>query len=199
MDKMRIGHQGFLNGCYRTYLEQSRFASASSVYYWAQKVTDESFYPGMHGGLRLRKSRVPWVGERFDTLQNIVRAIFDEDPEVSFSELISVAHDLWPEATEWGVRRVLKAWNWTWKVPSTVQLHKYTGDNLRRYIEYFELRKGIPDERVIYCDESHFDSRSKHLFLVYLTSQKGKSTNVPVLLVKGSSLSMKWASTSATL
>jgi transposase len=165
--KMQLGHQGVLYGSYQVYLSQDLFASASSVYYWARKVSDETFHPADRGGRRPREGWPVWEGERFETLQRIVRAIFDEYPNISFAELVSLTSELWDEATEWGVRRVLKKWNWSWKVPATVQLNKFTGKNLRRYIKYMETRSTIPDFKVLYLDESHFDSRSKLAFNVY--------------------------------
>lgn len=53
-------------------------------------------------------------------------------------------------------KRLLKSWNWTWKVPTYVQLNKYTESNLTYYGYYMLFLKRVDISKLKFVDECHF-------------------------------------------
>jgi len=58
------------------------------------------------------------------------------------------------------VKRLLKFWNWSWKVPSFVQINKYTVENMNYYGYFLLFLKGVAPQRLKFIDESHFVSKN---------------------------------------
>ena len=138
--------------------------------YWARKALDPALHPGSHGGHRWEKLG----GVGFEGCKEFVYAALwrqiNAFPESQLNTLTLVANiaiqvfaedaGLQPVAvsTKW-VSRVFKSWRWSWKVPTVVQLHKFTPENIERYVNYVFFAAGIPLHRLKFADEIHFISK----------------------------------------
>jgi hypothetical protein len=144
--------------------------TANVTNYWLKKAADPTFHAGSHGGHRHDKfSEDGWAGAREIVLTVIWRQI-NAFPESQLPILTSVANEaialiagargLAPKVVSqrW-VARVFEDWRWSWKVPTVVQLHKFTNENIERYINYVVFVAGIPLRRLKFVDEIHFVSR----------------------------------------
>lgn len=138
--------------------------------YWLKKAVDPTLHPGSHGGRRHDKfSGDGWEGARDFVCAAIWHQI-NEFPDSQLLTLTTVANQaaaliaeergLEPRTVSqrW-VSRLFKDWNWSWKVPTVVQLHKFTPDNISRYVNYVVYVAGISLERLKFVDEIHFVSR----------------------------------------
>lgn len=138
--------------------------------YWMKKVTDPTLHAGSHGGHRHDKfSDHGWEGARELVLAAIWRQI-NEYPESQVPILTSVANEAIAAIADarglarkvvsqkW-VRRLFDDWRWSWKVPTVVQLHKFSDENIERYINYVVFVAGIAIHRLKFVDEVHFISR----------------------------------------
>jgi hypothetical protein len=136
--------------------------------YWKKKVMEPTFHPGQHGGFRYCKlQNLP--GARLFVCASLFQQITDV-PESNINTLVSVANRAAAEVaafhnqpvvelSEKYVRRIFQSWGWSWKVPTVVQLHKFTPDNMARYLDYVIFMRSIPLHRIVFTDESHFCSR----------------------------------------
>jgi hypothetical protein len=147
----------------------------NNVKYWKNKARDPTLHPGSHGGLRWEKL----AGDGYDGCKPFVCAALwhqiNTYPASQLNILTVVANEaISVFAADRGVvavvvsqrwvARVFQKWGWSWKVPTVVQLHKFTEDNLTRYVNYLVFAAGIPLHRCKFCDEIHFISRGD-LFL----------------------------------
>jgi len=49
---------------------------------------------------------------------------------------------------------------WSWRVPTVVQLNKYTAENLTQYMHHVDALQDIEWDNLVYLDEAHVVSRS---------------------------------------
>lgn len=57
------------------------------------------------------------------------------------------------------VYRIFRDWNWSFKVPTTVHLHKFRTDNVILYLHYVIAVTWIPPARLKFLDEASFVHR----------------------------------------
>jgi len=152
------------------------------VHYWRQKAADPTLHDGLHGGRRHDKfSDVGWEGARDFVCAAIWKQINDF-PDSQLPILTTVANQAAAVIAEdrglvakavsqkW-VARLFKDWRWSWKVPTVVQLHKFTPENISRYVNYLVYVAGIPLHRLKFTDEIHWISRgSPSPYLPFLSS-----------------------------
>jgi len=124
------------------------------VRYWKQKVEDETFHPGVHGGVRFTK---------FNPLEHQqIRAILwllcTADPTRNLESYVSKTQELGFGVHREFVRKIFLEWKWSWRRPSRKQLQKYTLQNRRRYAEYVEWIVQQDLRKVKFLDEVHFVS-----------------------------------------
>jgi hypothetical protein len=74
-------------------------------------------------------------------------------------------------------KRMTKSLNLTPKVPNTKNYRKFSKQNLERYLNYLLWINQIPNQKVLFIDESHFDNRGLHYRKAWST--KGKRIVIP--------------------
>jgi hypothetical protein len=138
--------------------------------YWAEKALNPALHPGSHGGHRWAKLERDGFEGCKDFVYACLWSQINEFPESQMDILTDVANrairvfaeDRGVEpvgvSSRW-VARVFESWRWSWKVPTVVQLHKFTPENIQRYINYVIFVAGIPLRRLKFADEIHFVSR----------------------------------------
>jgi len=127
----------------------------SHVDYWLQKRNDNTFHQLEWGKHKNRKrvfneTELPQV---FQAFLDLVK----ENPTVNVSHIRDMFSNTFNRPiSETTTKRVLKHWGWTWKVPTFVQINKYSQDNMIYYAAYVEFLKRVDHRRLKFVDESHF-------------------------------------------
>lgn len=154
----------------RPELREKDKITANVSHYWKKKALDPALHAGSHGGHRWEKlERDGFEGCKDFVYASLWRQINDF-PESQMATLTDVANEairvfaedrgVEPvEVSRRWVARVFKSWRWSWKVPTVVQLHKFTPENIQRYLNYIVFVAGIPLRRLKFADEIHFVSR----------------------------------------
>jgi hypothetical protein len=80
------------------------------------------------------------------------------------SKLLQIANELSfcfdRNVTRKVVWALLREMKWSWKVPTSFQIWKYTQENIEKYLMYIEWVQGVSDKsKLKYLDESHFVPR----------------------------------------
>lgn len=57
--------------------------------------------------------------------------------------------------------RILRSWRWTWKVPSRVQILKFTDENITTYAAFAASVQHLDWSKLKFLDESHVVSRGE--------------------------------------
>jgi hypothetical protein len=133
--------------------------SKSLGYYYIRKTRDATFHPGKHGGLRANTTYSP--AEKFVFELAVAGALLLE-PQLGYYDLLRKAQEL--AGTNLSRRQfsyVLKKWNFSWKYPGIDESLKFTPENMEHWRQHVLNRKVIPDHRVVYLDECHFNEKSK--------------------------------------
>jgi len=120
--------------------------------YWIQKYIDPSFHPQTHGGKR---------HEKFDNItRNMIRIalwdILERFPLGTIPFFQEKLRELNFDVSYDDIRTVFESWNWSWKIPTMIQLQKFTSENLEYY---FNFAIGVRDISLIkmkWLDEAHF-------------------------------------------
>ncbi len=139
------------------------------VAYWKQKALDPVLHPSTHGGHRWDALSAGFEGCREFVYAALWKQINDF-PESQLPILTTIANEAITvfaedrgvdpvEVSQRWVRRVFASWRWSWKVPTVVQLHKFTPQNIERYVNYLVFVAGIPLNRLKFADEIHFVSK----------------------------------------
>lgn len=130
--------------------------SSSVVHYWKRKVAAGAILT-KHGGYRWSKFSPE---ERIKIQRFIFEFISQHEGMVRRREikehLLQNGFDL---STTY-ISRVLHAWGWSFKVPTRVNVRKFTETNVEYYFNYFAWAKHQPIAKLKFCDESHFNSNS---------------------------------------
>jgi len=131
----------------------------SHVNYWLTKKEDPNYHNNIWGKHENRtrvfsKTGLPLVFQSF-------KEYINQNQTSGVREITQFFKERWQrEVSKSTTKRLLKSWNWTWKVPTYVQLNKYTESNLTYYGYYLLFLKRIDSSRLKFVDESHFVPRA---------------------------------------
>jgi len=129
------------------------------AWYWTQKFHRHSFHPAKHGGVRhatFKASELIVVHKTIlVTLQNL--------PTIDVNGLCNILSFTFQRCvTRPVLYRILKKLRWSWRIPTRVQLNKFTAENMWHYIHHLDAIQDIEWNRLVYLDEAHVVSRSLH-------------------------------------
>lgn len=132
----------------------------SVVQYWKRKVLTGEILT-KHGGYR-------WAKYTPDQKIVIQRLMYDF---ISAREGMATRPEIKEELQKNGfdvstkyISRILHAWGWSFKVPTRVNVRKFTQENVEYYFNYFAWAKHQPIMTMKFCDESHFNGDSMFKF-----------------------------------
>lgn len=99
-----------------------------------------------------------------------------------FEYKLFVAEKIGILISESSIRRIFKAWGWSWKKPSYVQLAKFSVENISYYVDFVVWLVRQNPLRCKFLDEAHFSSR-------HLSPQLALGESGPVIVIRNTSLS----------
>lgn len=133
------------------------FSTRYKARYWTHKYTNALFHPNKWGGRRharfssAEKPLVRNAAWTFITTQNDVSLqSLAEHLSEAFSRPVSVSL----------VQRLTVDFRWSWRIPSHVQINKFTLQNLQWYAHFAYTTQDLDWTRVKFADECHVVSRN---------------------------------------
>jgi hypothetical protein len=134
-------------------VSKSHFVSRGKLYYWHTKCFDQTFHPLYHGGWRNGTFNPDEVASVIDW----VIKFFEDNPLVSLSDVTEhVSREFGRKVSYQCMSRFLQSMNWSWKIPTRFQIHKYNIANIERYFTYVEWIQNQEWSKLKFLDESHF-------------------------------------------
>lgn len=133
--------------------------SRSGVYYWKKKVVKRE-QTAQHGGARTWKFNVE---ERDCIEQAIFNFITERNGLAQRKEILAHLKSLGFQVSLMFISRVFGKWNWTYKVPSRVNIQKFTEENLEYYFNFYGWVRTQRIASLKFIDESHFAATSKFI------------------------------------
>jgi len=112
----------------------------SQVSYWTEKKSDPTYHNDTWGGQRSKEIFSP------EERPMDVQLFF----QTNFNRSISRS----------STSRLLKSWRWSWKVPSHVQINKFSQENMEYYYHYVNWVLSQNPEKLKFVDESHIVPKS---------------------------------------
>ena len=140
--------------------------SRQIVLYWVNKFQDETFHANSHGGCRWAK----WNGEERIHLLNSIWRICKQNPLAGipdFQIALQTEYGFDDVPSHGWLSALFKKWRWSFKKPDVRRIQKYSEENIAYYATYLYCIQDIPWNKLKFCDESHFDSRGKHLVDIF--------------------------------
>jgi len=135
---------------------KSHMVSKQSAYYWKRKLLDPLFHPKKNGGIR----RMKFLPEERLVYESVLWSILKRCPQATISQLVAFLHsNAFQKVNYSDVRDCLVRWRWSYKVPSHIQLQKYSEANCRYYAQFLLAIQGIEWTKLKFLDEAHFVSR----------------------------------------
>lgn len=127
-------------------------------YYWYRKSFDPHFHASSRNIANELSTFCSWE------LPQVYVAVVDflkTNPTADLSSVCShLTERFLRRVTKPVASRVLKKMGWSWKVPTTFQVAKYSLANMERYVAFLEWIQSIDDwTRLKFCDESHIIPR----------------------------------------
>jgi hypothetical protein len=92
-------------------------------------------------------------------IQDLIWELFQLHRDWHLKDFSNYLCDHGIDAADHFVARVFRLWQWSWKLPSRTQFHKYSPENLAYYFHYIKESYEYPWDRLKFADESHFVSR----------------------------------------
>lgn len=129
----------------------------SVVQYWKQKVLGGTILQ-QHGGYRWSKFN---PHEKMLIQQMMFQYICSNEGMVSRGDIQRHLSEQGFGVSKMYITRVLQSWNWSFKVPTRVNIRKFTLENVEYYFNYYAWAKHQALGKLKFCDESHFNSDSK--------------------------------------
>ena len=126
--------------------------------YWTLKAIDPSYHPNPWGQGRkpiFSKAEAPivraavWNLLRHDKHDHINLTSLCEKLQRKFSRRVPVSC----------MSRLLTSWRWSWKIPTRIQLQKFTHRNMSRYLHFSCLIQTLDWKKLKCADECHVVAR----------------------------------------
>lgn len=141
-----------------TFFDRSR----SGVYYWKKKVIGQ-VSPTPHGGVRSWKFN---VDDRACIEQAIFDFVKDNNGLAQRKEIVAHLKSLGFQVSLMFISRVFRKWDWGYKVPSRVNIQKFTEQNLEYYFNFYSWIRTQRIGSLKFIDESHFAAQSAFIFYI---------------------------------
>jgi len=155
--------------------------SRQYVRYWYEKAYNPNFHPLTCGGLRhsiFSTTELPLVRT---FLWDAIAILGDQATLGSLSILTS--HTFQRIVTTEVLSRLFTSFRWSWRIPSRMQILKYTQDNLQRYYDFILWIQEQDWQKIKFADESHVvskDLRTKKSFRTCEPANLGVKQHVAV-------------------
>jgi len=137
--------------------------SKSLIRYHRKKLQQPYFRKAGHGGLR-------WVKFMPTERQRVARVLWNLVKNNPQPNIQAYAHEInvhlstipdFPDVSYDDVRSQFLQWDWSWKIPATEQMAKYTVANLLRRFNYINWIHTSANFRTLkFLDEVHFESKN---------------------------------------
>lgn len=127
------------------------------VSYWVKKFRDPTFHSNPHGGVR---SVTKFPEHQNDNLMKLVMFLLFEKPTLNLNQLrVEMMRRLGYSFSKSVLSKFLRKNHWTWRIPTRIQLHKYSIANKKNYAHYISSIMQVPVEKIKYMDEAHVVER----------------------------------------
>jgi len=141
------------------YAITARLFGVSRCYarYWFKKATDPSFHPNSVGG----KRRGVFLEEELPILREFLWSLIETGGDLVSLKLCALlaSKAFNRHVTTEVLSRLFKSWRWSWRIPSRVQILKYTTENIRRYAAFAVWIQEQDWKTVKFADEAHVVSK----------------------------------------
>jgi len=125
--------------------------------YWTHKYIRQDFHPKKHGGIR----RATFCKNELEIVQGVLISVLRVFPYIDLVGLVQfLCIYFYRHVTRSVVQRLLKKLRWSWRIPTKVQINKFSQQNLLRYAVYIDSIQSIPWDKLKFMDEAHIVSRS---------------------------------------
>jgi hypothetical protein len=160
------------------------------------------FHPMPHGGIR----KVKFSTQQLTNITSVIWQFVHDHPRTTRSSIVrQVGQTLNVSISPTTISRLFRAWGWSWKIPSHVQLQKFTAKNIRRYVNFIVWVLSVPWTHLKFLDEAHFVSRGiKSRFFhnlrdIELYRQKAVSPiGCPIVVLESTQLDLSFTVTLMT-
>lgn len=133
---------------------------------WKRKVFSGTILT-QHGGYRWARFSPT---EKINIQQLMFTFITEQEGMVSRSDIQQYLHKEGIDVSKTYITRVLQSWNWSFKVPTRVNIQKFTLENIEYYFNYYAWSKQQEFSKLKFCDESHFNSCNNCIWGGFLCS-----------------------------
>ncbi len=102
-----------------------------------------------------------------DIFSSFVIAYFSHNPKAKIADLRKeIENSFERKISKWTVKKFLKSIGWSWKVPTTFHINKYSIENIENYLLFVDWIKKQDPKKLKFCDESHLVPRHMDARLV---------------------------------
>ena len=136
--------------------------SPSTISYWRKKLKIPFFHSQKHGGRRYVKSnrKIKFTSLEKVKIKTIIWLLVKYDSTQKLSTYKNVLFLFGYECSKEYVRKIFKAWRWSWKRPLYHQIQKYSIKNLDYYGNFLTWISTISNWNSLkFMDEVHFVSK----------------------------------------
>lgn len=129
--------------------------------YWALKRFRPNFHSGRWGGFR--RSNSVFAPEEIPLLRSTILNLLSSSNNYNLARLtadISIKFNRQVSCKT--ISRILRSWRWSWKVPSRVQVLKFTLENIITYAAFAVGMQYLDWNKLKFLDESHIVSRGMY-------------------------------------
>jgi len=150
MEDKKILFYAWKNGCF--VWEEKSFSIAK---YWEKKYNDRTFHSNPHGEPRNFK----YSEEDLIIIQALLWQHAKKNPCLSIKDHQSLFKEAGFLISQWYIGSIFRGWRWSWKVPAIKQIHKYSPQNIEKYLRYVAWKENILWSKMRFLDEAHFAAR----------------------------------------
>jgi len=149
----------FETGCYNIAGKMTG-VHRGTVYYWVKKFFNSSFHAKRLGR--------PLGSGKFSIFElafvhKTILLWLELEPTTNVVGIRTMLNTLFGRNLSKSTTQVyLSKMGWSWKVPTTFQISKYTVANMSRYVHYLQWVSRVPWSKLKFLDESHIVSKQLH-------------------------------------
>jgi len=151
-DRILLVYYSVLYLCFNRAAKQ-RDTHHCRAWYWTHKwYLFDVFHPASHGGVR----KATFTEKELPAVHRALLLILHLLPTVNETGLCNILSFIFQRlVTRPVLGRILTKLRWSWRVPTRVQLNKFTPENLTRYARYVEGIQAMDWANLVFLDEAH--------------------------------------------
>jgi len=123
------------------------------ITYWVEKLQNNQFHGNTWGG---KRSKQIFEDEELDFVFAGFLLFIKNYPDADLRDVTEFLENTYQRnISKMSTSRLLKSWKWSWKVPSYVQINKFTQENMDYYFHYVNWVVRQNPSKLKFIDESH--------------------------------------------